>query len=237
MLSAKLAAGDFANRDFNLDADAGVEQIIGVMAHLERHWSAERPKRQGRREEVSSRVAVVLDFPGIMQSVAARDAAYAADEAAVELWGLENESDAGVGALVPVERSEQLAIGRLVGMRAPDTQSWSIGVIRRMAARDAARRCVGIELLARGAQDVEVRDSRSGEHLANGIMLPSPAGRSADQQEINVLLPEHVFSSERDFEMTAFNRRYLLHPLMVVESGKNYEVGRFQIDRPDANTA
>jgi hypothetical protein len=230
-LSERLASGDLSSRDLNLDGVADVEQVIDVMAHLERHWSADRPERRNRRERVTSRMAVVLDYPQIVQRVAERDQAdVAGEEAAIELWGLDNESEAGVGALVPVDRGEQLGIGGLVGMRVTDTQTWSIGVIRRLAAHDAARRTVGIELLARGAQSVDVCDADNGERLATGLMLPSPTERTADQGEISVLLPERVFSAERSLEMKAFDQRYRLQPLMVVESGKNFEVGRFHID-------
>ncbi|HUU72696.1 MAG TPA: hypothetical protein VMW70_08720 [Burkholderiales bacterium] len=230
LLSAQLAAGDISNDDVNLDGVADQEDVINVMAHLERHWSFERPERRGQREQVSSSMAVILDYAEIMQRVAGRHKTAAVDEGAVEFWGLDNESDAGLGALVPAERGEQLGIGGLVGMRAPDTQTWVIGVIRRLGQRDAARRCVGIELLARGVQTVDMCDAGSGERLATGLMLPSPTGRSADHGEVRVLLPERIFSADRALDMTVFDKRYRLQPLMVTESGENFEVGRFHID-------
>jgi hypothetical protein len=44
-----------------------------------------------------------------------------------------------------------------------------------------------------------------------------------------LLLPGRSFSAERAFEMIVHNKSYLLQPLIVIETGNNYEVGRFQI--------
>jgi hypothetical protein len=230
MISAQLAAGDISTADVNLDGVTDVEMAIGVMAHLERHWSVERPERRSRRDDSSSSVAVTAGFAEIVRRVAGRDQDAAADEETMEVWGLDNESDAGIGALVPAEGRERPGVGGLVGMRSADSRSWAVGVIRRLAVHDAARRRVGIELLGRGVQAVELYDLGHGGRVATGLLLPSLAGESAGREEVSVLLPGSTFSAEVAFEMRAFGKRYVLQPLMVVEAGKDFELGRFHIN-------
>jgi len=114
MLSAQLAAGDISTADINLDRTADVETAIDVMAHLERHWSVERPERRGQRDSTSSSVAVTAGFAEIVRRISGESHDAAADEEALEIWGLDNESDAGFGALVPAERGEQLGVGTVL---------------------------------------------------------------------------------------------------------------------------
>ncbi len=229
MLAAQLAAGDISTADVNLDANADVETVIDVMAHLERHWSVERPGRRGQRGSASSSVAVTAGLAEIVQRVAGGDQGSAADEEALEIWGLDNESDAGVGALVPVERGEQLGVGSLIGMRSSGSRSWTVGVIRRLAAHDAARRRVGIELLGRGVQAIDLYDAGNGERIVTGLLLPSLTGESAGHEEVSVLLPGRIFSADVALEMLAYGKRYALQPLMVTEAGDDFEIGRFHI--------
>ncbi len=229
MLSAQLAAGDISTADVNLDANADVETVIDVMAHLERHWSTERPERRGRRDSESSSVTVAAGFAEIVRCVAGGNLDAAADEDVLEIWGLDNASEAGAGALVPAERGEQLGVGGLIGMRLSGNGSWAVGVIRRMAVHDAARHRVGIELLGRGVQAVDLYDAGHGGRIATGLLLPSLAGDKAGRDEVSVLLPGRMFSAENALEMLVYGKRYALRPLMVAEAGKDFEVGRFQI--------
>ncbi len=232
LLSAQLAAGDISTADINLDSTADVETAIDVMAHLERHWSLERPERRSQRDGASSSVTVTTGFTEILRRVAGWDQNTAADEEALEMWGLDNESDAGVGALVPAERGEQIGVGGLVGMRTADSRSWAVGVIRRLAVHDAARRRAGIELLGRGVQAVDLYDAGHGGRIAGGLLLPSLTGGGAGNKEISVLLPGRIFTAEVALEMLAYGKRYLLQPLMVVEAGDDFELGRFHISDP-----
>lgn len=229
MISAQLAAGDISTADINLNANANVETVIEVMAHLERHWSVERPERRGRRESESSSVTVAAGFAEIVRCVTGGNPDASADEDALEIWGLDNASDAGAGVLVPAERGEQLSVGGLIGMRLSGAGSWSVGVIRRMAVHDAARHRIGIELLGRGVQAVDLYDAGHGGRIATGLLLPSLAGGNAGHDEVGVLLPGRMFFADTALEMRVYGKRYALRPLMVVEAGKDFEVGRFQI--------
>jgi hypothetical protein len=228
-ISAQLAAGDVSNEDVNLEGVSDLEMSINVMAHLERHWSVRRPERREQRERASSSMSVILGYAKVLERIADNDNSVTGDVDGAESWGLDNESEAGYGALVAMERGEQLDIGELIGIRPSDRRVWAVGVIRRLAAQDAARRYVGIELLARGVQAVVLNDANSGEHIATGLLLLSQTGDSADHEEIRLLLPGRSFSAERAFEMIVHNKSYLLQPLIVIETGNNYEVGRFQI--------
>jgi len=228
-ISAHLAAGAISTSDVNLAGISDVALVIEVLAHLERHWSVQRPDRRDQRQDSNSRMSVVLGYPEIAKRIATNDTSAPVDEEDVESWGVTNESEAGYGALVPIERGEKLHIGELVGVRPSDSRMWAVGIIRRLTTQDAARRYVGIELLARGVQAVSLTDPNSGARIATGLLLPSHIGGSVSQGEINLLLSKNSFSPDLAVDMAVYDARYLLMPLMALETGDNFEVGSYRI--------
>ena len=228
-ISAHLAAGAISTSDINLEGISDIEMVVDVLAHLERHWSLQRPDRREQRRDSDTRISVVLGYPEIAKRIASNDTSVPVDEADAELWGLANESEAGYGALVPIERGESLHVGELVGVRPSDSRMWAVGVIRRLTTQDAARRYVGIELLARGVQAVGLNNPGNGELVATGLLLPSHVGDSVSQGEINLLVSKNSFSPELALDMVVYDTRYLLMPLMVLETGDNFEVGRYRV--------
>ena len=88
---------------------------------------------------------------------------------------------------------------------------------------------VGIELLARGVQAVGLNNPGNGELVATGLLLPSHVGDSVSQGEINLLVSKNSFSPELALDMVVYDTRYLLMPLMVLETGDNFEVGRYRV--------
>ena len=106
---------------------------------------------------------------------------------------------------------------------------WAVGVIRRLAAQEPAQRYVGIELLGRGVQAVGLSERGSGKPGYTGLLLPSHIGDSMDLGEINLLLSKGTFSPDTAIDMTVYETSYALTPLMLLETGGNFEVGRYRI--------
>lgn len=228
-LSAQLAEGTMSTEQLELGA-ADQSEVIAVMSHLERHWALNRPERREQRRRASSAMSVVRGYEQIARRVIGADGGEPAGEGGIESWGVDNESEAGYGAVVAVDLGERLHIGELLGVRAEDSRVWAVGVIRRLATKDAARRYVGIEILARGVQAVKLKpcgDEEQGGELR--LMLPSHISDGLGHAEISLLLPSGGFLPEVSLKMTVYDTGYVLEPLMVTETGDNFEVGRYRI--------
>jgi len=105
-----------------------------------------------------------------------------------------------------------------------------VGVIRRLlAVQDVARRYVGIQMLARGIQVVQLMNAETGERTGSGLLLPSHVGDSAGKREINLLLPAGGFSPDFNVEMWVYDKRYLLEPQIALETGDDFVVARFGV--------
>jgi hypothetical protein len=228
-LSAELAAGAISTDQINLHEFADVEIVVDVLAHLERHWSTRRPERREERRHTMSQIAIVSGYTEIVKRIESNDMSVQDEDEEFESWSVENESEGGYGAVLPKERGEKLHVGELIAVRPSRSRVWALGVIRRLAAQDVARRYVGIELLARGIQAVALKNAKTGERAQTGLLLPSHVGDSVGQGEINLLLPADGFAPERSLEMEVYDNRYLLEPRMVLETGDDFEVARYRI--------
>jgi hypothetical protein len=233
-ISAQLAEGAISTRDINLAGFTDVELVIDVLAHLERHWSPTRPERREQRRRKVSKIAVVLGHAQVLERIAGNDTSIVPSyDEGVESWDVANESEAGYGALVSAHRGETLHIGQLVGVRPAGSRMWAVGVIRRLAAEGLGQRYVGIELLGRGVQAVRLNEHGSGKPDYIGLLLPSHIGDGLDLGEINLLLSKGTFSPDAAIDMTVYETGYLLTPLMVPETGGDFEVGRYRLAEHD----
>jgi DNA-binding transcriptional LysR family regulator len=93
---------------------------------------------------------------------------------------------------------------------------------------------IAVETLARGGAGVTVvphlaskRNSESEGTVC--VLLP---GRNGVGDEVRLLLPPNTFSESAPLEMRAYERRYLLIPVALVENGADCQVGKYKILRP-----
>ena len=230
-LSARLAAGANSANQIKLHEFADIETVVRVLAHLERHWLNARPERREVRRQSLSEIAVVPGFNEIVKCIESNDLSVKdEDEEEFEIWAVENESEGGYGTVLPVERGKKLRVGELIAIRPSGSRVWGIGVIRRLlAVQDVARRYVGIQMLARGIQAVQLMNIQSGEPTGTGLLLPSHAGDSASKGEINLLLPAGGFSPDFNVEMRVYDKRYFLEPQIALETGDDFVVARFRV--------
>jgi hypothetical protein len=229
-LSARLADGVDATRPLRIHQFADVETVIRVLAHLERNWSDRRPARRESRRRTLSEIGIVLGFAEIVTRIQSNDLSdQDKQEEGFESWTVENESEGGYGAVLPIRRGEKLSVGELVAMRPSGSRIWGVGVIRRLAAKGADQRYVGIEMLARGIQAVHLTNANSGEPMQTALLLPSHVGSSVGQGEIDLLLPTDAFSPDFDVQMTMYGKRYLMEPQIVLETGEDFVVAHFCI--------
>jgi len=230
-LSARLAEGANSANQIKLHEFADIETVVRVLAHLERHWTNTRPERREVRRHLLSEIAVVLGFSEIVKCIESKYLSVKdEDEEEFETWAVENESEGGYGTVLPAERGKKLRVGELIAIRTPGSRVWGVGVIRRLlAVQDVARRYVGIQMLARGIQVVQLMNAETGERTGTGLLLPSHVGDSAGKGEINLLLPAGGFSPDFNVEMWVYDKRYLLEPQIALETGDDFVVTRFRV--------
>ena len=118
--------------------------VIHVLEHLGRHWWGRRPVRRTERRGSLSRIGVVHGFNEIIAQFSLDDASGQIHPPA-EMWGVENESDDGYGAVLPMGRGEWLHVGKVLAVKPADSRVWAVGIVRRLAAqywnRIAGSRC------------------------------------------------------------------------------------------------
>jgi hypothetical protein len=226
-LTTRLAGGDIVPREMNLEGISDMGAVVHVLEHLGRHWWERRPERKAERRRSLLQIGVVHGFGEIMT----RFADELADQmrAPADTWNVENESDGGYGAVLPMGEGEWLQIGKVLAIKAADSRIWGVGIVRRLAAQGGGQRNVGIQLLARGARQVTLRRRTDGQQFCQALLLPSNSDGGASQGEIIVLLPAGNFSSEVNLELEVYSTSYVLEPRILLEGGSEFEMARYRI--------
>ncbi len=227
-LTARLAEGDIGPREMNLDGIGDMAAVVHVLEHLGRHWWERRPERRAERRRSVSQIGVAYGFEEVMKRFSTDDIA---DQlrAPAETWAVENESDGGYGAVLPIGTAAWLQVGKVLALRPTDSRVWSVGIVRRLAAHGGGQRHVGIELLARGARLVTLTQRTDRRQGWKALLLPSNSGGGMSQGEVSLLLPASSFSSEATVELEVYNTRYVLEPRILLEGGPEFEMARYRI--------
>lgn len=227
-LTARLAEGEIGPREMNLEGIGDMGAVVHVLEHLSRHWWERRPERRAERRRSVSQIGVAHGFDEIMTRFSPDEIA---DQlrAPAETWAVENESDGGYGAVLPMGTAAWLQVGKVLALRPTDSRVWAVGIVRRLAAQDGGLRHVGIELLARGARLVTLVQRSDRKQSWKALLLPSNSGGGMSQGEVSLLLPASSFSSEATLELEVYNTRYVLEPRILLEGGPEFEMARYRI--------
>jgi len=204
----------------NLGGTYPAETVLDVLNHLALYWSPKPPERKHQRHRVKSRLNVVHGFDGVLSVFGAGPG----DNADMETWVVENVSAGGFGAGIPEIRGEWLKIGCLLGLQPEGGDVWVLGVIRRLQREIPLKGLVGIQIVARSAERVQlsVSGASGGE---TGILI---GDASESPGEARVLLRSGVFAPGQNMEYRKGDMTCLLMPQGVVESGEEYEVVKFR---------
>jgi hypothetical protein len=120
-------------------------------------------------------------------------------------------------------------VGSILGVRASDGRMWSVGIVRRLAARDEQHRYIGVQLLARGARVVDVQPETGLMENDRAVLLPSHVGESVGHGEVSLLLPPGGFSTQSHLRLEFHGHGYLLEPRMLLENGTDYDLAHYRI--------
>lgn len=206
--------------ELGLPAGTDLATGIAVLEHLIRYWGPQPPERGESRARVLAN----------MHAAAGVDAAFAAvggerPEEHTESWIVADESRHGIGAVVRARDEDTLAIGQLVAIHPERPGPWSVGVIRRLEARDALYHSVGVHLLGRGAVAAAISDG--GENLQPVILLPVPTDGNGPASEVILVMRTPALHSRPTLHL--HDRSYRLAFRSTVESGAVFFANRFTL--------
>lgn len=211
--------------DINLGGDFPPNILLPVLRHLRVYWAVQPPQRRHQRHPVKTRMAVLHGF----------DASYRVFSGALprldappqdEIWLVENVSLGGFRACLRHSPGDPLKLGTLLCLQPEGGDNWLLGVVRRFNRLSGERASLGIQLLSRQAQSVDLRPRRSGFAAAiglPGIWLRDGSGSGL----VRLLLPQGGFNLRESLEFTSAGQRHMLAPAELEESGSDYEIGRF----------
>jgi hypothetical protein len=181
-----------------------------------------------------ARIAVVHDYDEVVANVGglALEYPFVSER---ETWIVENRSRDGLHALVPSPHGRWVHLGSVLAFREDDESAWRPAIVRRIIRDDDDARYVAVETLADGGAAVTVIPgvaATSADSNSEGVLAVLLAGRSDVTDEVTLLLPAAAYSGRSPIEMRAYDRRYRLMPVRLVESGDGYRIARFKILQP-----
>lgn len=212
--------------DLNLGGQYLPRAVLPVLRHLATYWAAQPPLREHPRHNVKTRLAVLHGFDDCF-TVFAGDVARTGKERTAESWVVENVSLGGFGAALDDLRGEWLKVGSLLSLQPEGGENWVLGVVRRYSKESETQASVGIQTLARQAVSVQLLPRASSYAAAVGIPgIRLPEDRTPG--EVRLVLPIATFDVRESLEFSQGDKRYLLTPIELVESGGDFEIARYR---------
>ena len=210
-------------KNLNLGGEYPAVTLLKVLQHLALYWATVPPQREHVRHAVKTRIAVLQGFDSSL-AVFAGNVARLSVERSAESWIVEDVSQGGFRAGAEAG-GEGLSIGSLLCLQPEGGNNWVLGVVRRRSVGTNAHTSIGIQTLSRNAQSIELRPRASGfsSEAIPGIWLhEDPA------EQIRLVLPPGSFDVRQNLEFVREDKRYLLTPMEIEESGSDFELGHYR---------
>ena len=223
-----LEQGEITQGELSLTQEFDVETIQATTRHLLRHWRTPMPRRRHDRLRQSTPMLVVHDLDEIAANVGGLAYPFVSEQ---ETWLVDNRSDSGLHASVMSPQGRWVEVGSLIAFRQGDDAIWSTGLVRRITREDDDTRYLAVEVIAHGGATVTVLPliTPSRTQPAEGVLCTLLSGHDPSSDEITLLLPAKAFSTTAAREMRAYERRYRLVPLRLLETGAGYEIARYKV--------
>ncbi|MEO6975408.1 MAG: hypothetical protein ABI144_05950, partial [Gallionella sp.] len=165
---------------------------LTVLKHLQLYWGKDQKHRLQQRRGIKSVIDVIHSFQTISrlvarmdienaQNISEKDAAALKDRSGINLaadndkidyttenWIVTDLSVDGIGGTIPNNGGDWVKIGDLCGIKAENSTTWWIGMIRRLHTDSGGAVHVGIEMLAKKPLSVWLRTLGKGtEKVSN----------------------------------------------------------------------
>lgn len=144
-LRASVAAAREPPADLSLGGQYSRESILHVIDHLAVCWSPKPPTRKNQRHRVSSRINVIAGLPTLFTYLSG--SGLGLDD--VHAWQVEDISQGGISARLPLLRNDWIRVGALLGFQPENTPGWQIGIVRRFSRENEINGSAGIETVSK----------------------------------------------------------------------------------------
>jgi hypothetical protein len=217
-------------RDLNLSHEFDGEIVHATLRHLIRHWGPPLPVRRHERQRQSAPVTVVHGFDEVTASVGGLTVNYPF-VSEQEQWRVENESRSGLQLAVASPNGRWVQVGSLIALRKDDDATWITAMVRRVQRQDDDTRKVGVEIVACGGAGVTILPlaTASRRDVGEGVLCALLSAGETASDEVLLLLPARMFSPAAAREMRAYDRRYRLVPVQLIESHEDYQLARYKV--------
>lgn len=235
---------------------------LTVLRHLLVYWNKYHPRRAAPRMGISANVEVAHGFRAIIRLVPRVDldesSGLSREEAEAlashgafgivkeegpaytpDIWTIVDVSATGIGGLIPKATGAWVKVGSLLGLRAQKTQTWWVGVIRRLHSDPQHVVHTGIEILGKKCLAVWLRVLGKGaERVANWETSSGsfkydyyPAILLADAQNsylhATMLLETGTYSEGKIFEVMLGEKSRDIELTTIEAEGEDYELVKF----------
>jgi hypothetical protein len=190
--------------------------ILPVVRHLESYWAAEPRRRAHDRYRVHSRLTVVCGLGSILPCLLADG-----EPAQAATWVLDNVSQSGMRARLPLDPDATVRIGTLIGMRPEGGDNWLVGVVRRFIRTDQSAAAVGVETLSRWPIPAAVDGA-----AAPGVLLLDPI---EDGETVRVIAAGSQRAPDLRLDCHALGASFTLEPVESLERGVEFDLARYRV--------
>ncbi|MCB1931308.1 MAG: hypothetical protein KDI45_02415 [Candidatus Accumulibacter sp.] len=216
--------------DLNLGGEYAQRALLPVLRHLRVYWAKQPPQRRHQRHAVKTRMRVLHGFDhsySVFSGVLPR----LDKDSGLESWVVENVSLGGFRAHVDDSASGRIKLGSLLCVQPEGGDNWLLGVARRFSRRAGGQASLGVQVLSRQAQSIELRPRRSGFSAA--VAIPGIWLRDAGESGVlRIVLPPSGFNVREALEFNDQGQGRMLTPVELEEAGSDYEIGRFHPQVP-----
>ena len=158
-----------------------------------------------------------------------------------ETWVVNNESDGGYGAVLPVVENDWIRLDVLVGLRPERADHWQLAVVRRLSRVGDGQMYAGLQVLAYSPVAVEIkqRDSRNSGYtiqgvdaatmLSNGLGVFTPA--KSNPQKVNGLVMRSAdYAQDKPLTMISMGRELKVRTREMLAKGTDWVWARVESD-------
>ena len=218
-LQERISATGNLPPEINFGGQYSAQMALPVVNHLMTCWAPKPPMRDHARRRVKSRMVVINGLAAVYQRLAGLPVP---EGAAGEAWVVEDVSQSGIGAHVPLVGQDWLRVGCLLGMQPEGGSNWLVGVVRRFARESESIGIVGIETLAKSPQSY-VADS--GGLRTEVVVLDALTVGG----EVRVVLPDMAWEEHTPLLIIRETGGFRLQPVALEETAPSFTLARYQV--------
>ncbi|HET7731188.1 MAG TPA: hypothetical protein VFK48_14255 [Usitatibacter sp.] len=218
-LLAKLIVlwGDPPKRAYRRNPTTGTVAVcVGLKAVA--HFVSYQPPPGARSQDEALRRGITMPMPALPMDDAAQPIP-------VFEYDVVNESEGGLKVRRLTATPQPIAVGEVVGIKAPGKVQWAIGVVRWITLYDEGGMEFGIQFLASAARVVSLQPTISGSGTPPRTALRFSHDDEDDALE-SLLTPVNTFSELREFELRAGDDSSCVRARALTEKTARFELFR-----------